>query len=408
MKILIVTQGYYPAIGGTEWMVQQLSEQLVRQFDDEVTVFTTNCLNGEGFFTPGLPRLPVGAEKINGVLVRRFAVASRLSRLLRLPQSVAYHLGLPGNQYLRALAGGPIVPGLAQAIRSQDCDVILASSFPLLHMFITLRAAQQVKRPCVLVGGLHPEDRWGFQRPAIYQAIAKADRYVAYTDYEARHVIDHGTPASRVSVVGLGSHPERYTGISSEEARRRLGLSGEPLVGYIGQLGGHKGVDTLVKAMPRVWEVIPETHFLIAGARTLFLKELQSLVSRFSASQQQRIIWVIDFPEQQKAWLFGAVDVFAYPSGFESFGIAFLEAWISGKPVVGCRRGAIPWVVTAGRDGLLVPYHRAGPLAEALLLLLQNPAWARAMGEAGRRKVQDSYTWAKVASRFREVFSQFG
>ena len=45
-----------------------------------------------------------------------------------------------------------------------------------------------------------------------------------------------------------------------------------------------------------------------------------------------------------------ALDVFAYPSGYESFGIAFVEAWAAGKPVVGCLRGAVPSLVSDGAD----------------------------------------------------------
>ena len=61
MKILHLVQGYFPAVGGTEWLMQQISEELVRQFGDEVTVFTTNCLSGEGFLILACPAfLPAG------------------------------------------------------------------------------------------------------------------------------------------------------------------------------------------------------------------------------------------------------------------------------------------------------------------------------------------------------------
>ena len=79
MKILHVVQGYYPAIGGTEWLIQRLSEELVRQFQDDVTVFTTDCLNGEGFFKPEAPRLKAGWEERRGVKIRRFPVQRRLA-----------------------------------------------------------------------------------------------------------------------------------------------------------------------------------------------------------------------------------------------------------------------------------------------------------------------------------------
>jgi glycosyltransferase involved in cell wall biosynthesis len=111
-----------------------------------------------------------------------------------------------------------------------------------------------------------------------------------------------------------------------------------------------------------------------------------------------------NFSNEEKPLLFAAVDVFAYPSGFESFGIAFLEAWAAGKPVIGCRAGAIPWVIDEGRDGLLVDYKNEEMLAEAIIELLKNSSWAKTLGNAGRQKVLSRYTWSKVAQKFREVY----
>ncbi len=404
MKILHITQGYFPAIGGTELLIQRVSEELVRQFGDEVTVFTTNCYSGEAFFSPKARCLPVGWEEVNGVRVRRFPVRSCISRLLRFPQAVAYRLGLPGNQYLRALAQGPIISGLSKAIREHSADIIGASSFPLLHMFAALRAAEKTSRPCVFQGGLHPQDSWGFERPMIYQAIRRASRYIAYTDFEAQYVIQRGASAKRVITVGVGVDLEPYEGISTSEAKRRLHLEGNSVVGFIGQVSQPKGVETLVKAMRLVWEVIPEVHLLIAGAETLFTAQLERTISRLPEAVQKRIVRKYNFPNEEKPWLFSAVDVFAYPSGFESFGISYLEAWACRKPVIGCRRGAIPWVIRAGRDGLLVEFQDHNRLAEAILLLMSNRAWAEKMGETGHEKVVSRYNWPEIARRFRQVY----
>jgi glycosyltransferase involved in cell wall biosynthesis len=72
--------------------------------------------------------------------------------------------------------------------------------------------------------------------------------------------------------------------------------------------------------------------------------------------------------------------------------------------VIGCRRGAIPWVINAGRDGLLVPFQFDLELADAIILLLTNPAWARVLGEAGRQKVISRFNWPEIARRFRAVY----
>ena len=91
-------------------------------------------------------------------------------------------------------------------------------------------------------------------------------------------------------------------------------------------------------------------------------------------------------------------------TGYESFGIDFLEALACSAPVIGCRRGAIPWVVHAGRNGLLVEFRKEEMLAEAFILLLENPAWAKVLGESGHQKMRTHYNWPLIARRFREVY----
>ena len=404
MRILHITQGYYPAIGGTELLIQRISEELVSQFGDDVTVFTTNCYNGEAFFTPSLPRMPVGEEIINGVKIHRFPVQSNLSRFFRKIQAPIYRFHVPGNQYLRAYASGPIIPGLRKAITTHQSDILVASSFPLLHMFVTVKASKQTNKPVVLFGGLHPDDKWGFDRPMIYKAISKATHYIAYTDYEAKFVARHNVPKNHITVIGVGVDPERFDTITTSKAKKELNLSGYPVVGFIGQLGGAKGVDTLVKSMPDVWSKVPEARLLIAGAKTLFSNHLEYLISKFDLKDQKKIILKYNFPEEEKPLLFAALDVFVYPSGFESFGIAFLEAWASHKPVIGCNRGAIPWVVDDGTDGVLVPYQDHKQLANAIIRLLSHPTYANELAKSGYKKVLSQYTWEKVARKFRKVY----
>ena len=406
LRILHVVQGYTPAVGGTERVIQRLSEELVSQFGDEVTVFTTDCLSAEAFPRPARPRLTAGWENLSGVAVRRFRVFRSLGPLLAPIQDLAFRLNLPFNQFLRTWYGGPIIPGLASAIRQHSADLVVASSFPLRHMYQALHAAHASGRPCVLIGGMHPEDRWGYDRGMIHNAIRQSDLYVAYTGFEARHVISHGADIEKVEVIPLGVDPEPFVGANSADAKRALGLHGYPVIGFIGQLGIYKGVDTILEAMPTIWRRQPETRLLIGGARTEFATQIEARVARYPAEDRRKILLRYDFEEEAKPELFAALDAFVYPSGYESFGVAFLEAWAAGKPVIGCRSGAVPDVVREGQDGLLVPFRDADALAEATLGLLANPDWARALGRAGRERVESRHGWKSVAGRFRQAYSR--
>jgi glycosyltransferase involved in cell wall biosynthesis len=150
----------------------------------------------------------------------------------------------------------------------------------------------------------------------------------------------------------------------------------------------------------------PDVNLLVAGARTLFTDHVER-DGDLAGAVPPPIAALLHFPLERKPWLFGAVDVFAYPSGYESFGIAFLEAWAAGKPVIGCRNsGAVPTVISEGEDGLLVRYQNADELADAILTLLRDRARAARMGEAGRAKMLANYTWATVAREFRRVYKR--
>jgi glycosyltransferase involved in cell wall biosynthesis len=404
MKILHITQGYHPSLGGTEWLFQRISEELISGYGDEITVFTTNCYNVEGFFNPAVKRFPTGWQEINGVSVRRFPVLSKLSRILWKPQQLAYLYRLPGNQYLRAWAHGPIVPGLGRAIREHPADVIVSSSFPLLHMFTALKAARATHRGVVFSGHLHPEDDWSTNRPMIYKAIREVDRYISLTQYEADFVISRGADPFHTHVVGVGVTPEPFMEIGSQAAKRRYGVKGGPVIGYIGQIAAQK-VAMLIEAMPSVWKRDPSAILLIAGSKTTYSTVMERIISRWPADYRKQTKVIYNFPEEEKAWLYNACDVFVYPSAWESFGIAYLEAWAAGKPVIGCRRGAVPWVINSGVDGLLVDYGDVDNLAGAILLLAENRELADNLGKAGRTKTLKRYTWKTIAGQFREVYT---
>jgi len=406
LRILHVVQGYAPAVGGSERVMQRLSEELVAGFGDRITVFTTDCRNAEAFPRPSLPRLARGWESLHGVEIRRFGVVRSFGPLLGPLQSAAFRLGLPFNDHLRTWYAGPLIPGLARAVSRHDADIVAATSFPLRHMYQALRGARDAGRPCVLIGGIHPDDRWGYDRPMIHRAIRRADLYVAYTELEARFVIEHGAPADRVEVIGVGVDAEAFDGVDPEPLRRELGIGDAPVVGFIGQLGVHKGVAHLVTAMERVWLRHPSARLLIAGARTVFSPQVEALVARLPADRRDKVLVRFDFSEADKPRLMALVDLLAYPSKYESYGIAFLEAWAAGKPVIGCRCGAVAEVVQENADGLLVPYADPRALADAIVALLDEPARARALGAAGRRRVRAEHSWRRIAGRFRDAYAR--
>lgn len=387
-------------------MIKGLSERLVALFGDAVTVFTANVYNCEAFYDPTRPLLPVGEETINGVTVRRFGVFNLLGPLLRVVQKAAYVARLPYRDYLRTIYGGPIIFGLTRAIADFRGDVVAASSFPLMHMYYASKAKKLSGLPLVFHGGLHPEDKWGYDRPMIYKAIEQADRYVAYTTYERDYLVGKGIEARKIEVVGVGVEAERFASADGSSLRERYGLNDEPLVAFVGQQAKRKGVDTLLWAVKEVWAEMPGVRVLIAGGRTNFSARIKGIIARFEPEERDRIIIIDNFKEEEKADIFAACQVLAFPSAYESFGVPFIEAWAAAKPVIGCRTGAVSSLVEDGVDGLLVPYGDVAELATAILKLLKDDRLREELGQHGREKVLADYTWDIVAGRYRAVYEK--
>lgn len=403
MKFLHVVHGYPPNIGGTQVLFQQFSQRLVQDYGDQVTVFTTNAFSNYHFWQEDDRTMPAGTEMLNGVTVRRFSVFNRFSWLRLNLARVAYKFKLPYHDWLRTYYNGPIIPGFTQAIARAEADVVVASAFPLLHMFYALRGAQQSSKPTLFYGALHPVDRWGFDRKMIFQAIEQADGYLANTTFEQDYLAARRIDPAKISVVGGGVDAEKLAQADGRSWRQSHQLTDEPLIAFVGQQVAHKGIDTLLQAMPHIWQTVPAARLALAGKPTAYSHTIRTLVAQLPEAQRQQIIILDAPPDEEKNGLLAACDVLALPSRHESFGIVLAEAWACGKPVVGCRIGGVAALVSDDEDGLLIPPGDDEALAQALLRLLQDPALRQKMGAAGRKKVQSRYTWQAVTAVYREA-----
>jgi glycosyltransferase involved in cell wall biosynthesis len=371
-----------------------------------VTVFTTVAYRMEHFWRSGEPTMPAGTEVVNGVTVRRFAVFNRLNVLRMLIAGAAYRLRLPYNDWLRTIYNGPLIPGLSRAVANSGADVVFATAFPLLHMYHALAGARRAGIPLVFLGAIHTADEWGYDRKMMLRAIQQADAYIAHTTFERDYLVARSVRGERIWVIGAGVDAHALAAADGAAVRKRYGWENAPVVAVVGKQTARKRFDILLEAMRRVWAVRPDAQLLLAGARTPYSLQIEEMVGALPREQRTHTTIVSDFSEEEKPNLLAACDIFALPSGQESFGIAFVEAWACGKPVVGARIGAIPSVIDEGRDGLLVAYQDAGDLAQAILELLTDPSRRVRMGEAGRRKVLESYTWEIVTDQLRAVYNQ--
>jgi glycosyltransferase involved in cell wall biosynthesis len=404
MKLLHVVQCYDPVVGGSEWLVKNLSEQFTSRYGDDVTVFTAAATKPAYFWRAEGEAMPPGVECVNGVTVRRFKVFRGL-RLWRMLWAHTWHrLRLPYHDWARTIQLGPLIFDMPEAIASSGADLVFATAFPFMHMYYAVAGARRAGMPVVLLGAIHTADKWGYDRKMMYDAIQKADAYIAHTTFEKEHLVARGISAGKISVIGGGVDPVPFMEAEGVTTRVKYGWGDDFVVAVMSRQSILKRLDTVLKAMPKVWEVNRNVRLLMAGARTAYSAQLDKMISTMSAENQARITVVNDFPEADKPDLLAASDLLVYPSGNESFGLAFVEAWAAGKPVAGARIAAVPAVINEGRDGCLFNYGDPDDLARVILQLVTNPQRGVQMGQKGRQKVLSNFTWESVSDRLRDVY----
>jgi glycosyltransferase involved in cell wall biosynthesis len=92
----------------------------------------------------------------------------------------------------------------------------------------------------------------------------------------------------------------------------------------------------------------------------------------------------------------------------EGFGIVALEAAAAGKPVVATRVGGIPDAVEDGKSGILVAAGDYTGLSRAISALLRDSAFRVALGEFGRCRVREKFSWSAIGRRYEKLMSEIG
>jgi len=225
-----------------------------------------------------------------------------------------------------------------------------------------------------------------------------ADRVIAVApsvrDFTVQRV---GIPADKVLVIPNGVDVTRFADVRPiDRAAWDLPANG-PLVVAVMRLDPVKGGETLVQALATLR--VPGLHAVVVGAGPQ-RQAWESLANALGAGEHIRFVGEqTDVP----AWLV-ACDVFVLSSDWEGMPNAVLEAMAAGRPVVATAVGGTPDVVLDGKTGLLVPPRDPAALAQAIQSLLDDPARARIMGLAGRRRVEEHFSLAAVVSQTQALY----
>ncbi|MFC4077949.1 YheC/YheD family protein [Salinithrix halophila] len=226
--------------------------------------------------------------------------------------------------------------------------------------------------------------------------------------------------ASNIEVLPLGVDPDWIPGPEDslaqewrKQERERLQVSGKKVLLFLGRFLPQKGLHHLIEAYRTIRGHHPDAHLLIAGGSHYGKNLPTPYVRRIRKEAQglgEGITWLPYVRHDHVPTLLAAADLLVTPSmGSEAFGLVNLEGMAAGLPIVSTCAGGIPEVVEDGITGVLVPgKNPVNELADACISLLENPDRMRELGNHGRKRVEEHFTWNLAVKRWQDLYTRLG
>jgi starch synthase len=379
VKALLLTREYPPHIyGGAGVVVGQLAQALSRLMAVEVRCF--------GERSPG--------EAAAAVSLRGYTPWERVGP------------GKDGPRYAPALETLSIA--LAMARDPVDADVAHAHTWYADMAGLWIRTLHRIPL-CVTLHSMEPLRPWkadqlgsGYLLSSWIEktAVEAADRVIAVSRQMRQDILAHfRVDPDRVVVLHNGIDPDLFRRTEAKDVLARRGVR-EPYVLFVGRITDQKGIFHLLEAAPK----LPAGVQVVLCASAPDTPEIEARLKR-RLPEHPNVVWIGEMiPVSEVVQLYSHAAVFVCPSVYEPFGLINLEAMACETPVVASAVGGILEVVEDGTTGLLVEPARPDALAAAIRGLLDDPGRRRAMGQAGRRRVEAHFSWASVATGTREVY----
>jgi len=406
MHVALVLPRFFPYRGGYENSLLALARYLVAH-GHRVTVFTTVADDLEAFWLPGFKTFPEEQISVDGVVVRRFpidynALRRRSTRLLGLAPYWRWKA-----QYWRPSFP---VPGLAEALRASDADLIHIGPLPYNGvMYVGLHAGELRGVPVVATPCSHLGESGNnavaqhYLQPHQIALLQHCAKVFCMTQTERDRLQELGLSPEKLAITPFGIDWQSTVGGNPEFLRQKYKVDG-PVVLHLGMKAFEKGSETLVEAMKVLWARGSNAWLVMAGPS---LSTFDNYIAK-AGKDCPRLLNLPPFADTEKRDFLASATVVAQPSRVESLGLVLIEAWANGKPVIAADIAVSRELITSSGGGVIVPFGNAETLAAAIETMLRDPELRHRMGAGAYKKAmeyQGDTPWQRAAEEFERVVS---
>ena len=289
--------------------------------------------------------------------------------------------------------------GLRRALRHAELQPDLVVTHSVDADVVGYLIARRARAAHVTIRHSGPGAPSRMHRYALARLVGpRVDGTIAISDVQLPGLIALGHRAETIRIIPNAVAPPAPAA-RSPSVREELGIGREQFVAIlVATLRPEKAAHVFVDAVRVANRRNPRIRGLIAGGGS----ELRRMERLTSGDNVVEVLGERD----DVADLVAAADVACLSSTREGLPMSLLEAMALGKPVVATAVGGVAGAVEAGKTGLLVPVGDHEAFADALLRLAEEPALARALGEAGKRRHRELFSLDRMVAAYVRAFEE--
>ncbi|MEK7658895.1 MAG: glycosyltransferase family 4 protein [Patescibacteria group bacterium] len=339
----MISASFLPATGGVQFQVKYLSEALAEK---GVELFLLSFNDGKRFLN----------KKSNG-----FPVLIKLDN--------------------KGIIYGTIE--LWRKIKEISPDVIHVHSAETQAFQIAfLKTFGFIKQPFIITSHgvdimIQPEINYGFRlrpfiNPIIRFILKKSAKHVIVGGCMKKYALDAGSKPEKIIEINNGV-PLLKKEISAENVASVLNkfkIGTEPVLFSLSGMRPLKGIEYMVKAMPKIIKEFPSAKLILSGRLNKFGKQIKDLVDSMNLEKNIQFVGVIE-DEEEKLILLRRADIFCKPSLLEACSVAIIEALKEGKAIVASIPGGID-IINDNVNGLLVKVKDSDDFAAKVINILKD------------------------------------
>jgi glycosyltransferase involved in cell wall biosynthesis len=377
MNILMVTNTYFPHVGGVARSVQSYCDAF-RQMGHRVLVIA-----------PHFENAPAHEPEV-----------------LRFPSIEHFH----HSDFSLPL---PAPVGLHRTLDDFAPDIV-HSHHPFLLGDTALRAAAQRQLPMLFTHHTMyerythylPIDSERVRRFAIELAVGYCnlcDAVVAPSTTLADCLRTRGV-RSLIEIIPTGIDPQPFEQADGLACRRKLGIPEDAfLLGYLGRLSPEKNLSFLARAVAVFMRQHPRARLLLAGEGPA-REDVQNIFSEYRLSDRLHLVGLLDRVELASAYR--AMDGFVFASQSETQGMVLAEAMAAGTPVIAVAASGVNDIVRDGHNGRLLAVENTALFVDALNWLLELPPAERQRLQQGALATAAEFSMSRSATRMLDLYAR--